>query len=176
MATQRPASEINEVAPTSLSHLVGQRGVVDQVAVALEAAFADGKKMDHCLLVGGPGLGKSQAAKIISSEMATDLHEILAQSITCSADLNALLLSAKDKDVVHLDKAHELDREFQTCLYLAMDQRKITLQARSQAGPQSIPFADFTLLFSTTDEFCLLQPLRDECVSCCGSISTPWMS
>src|SRR4051812_37975093 len=56
MAGQRPSTEINDVAPTSLSHLVGQRGVVDQVAVAIEAAFADGKKMDHCLLVGGPGL------------------------------------------------------------------------------------------------------------------------
>jgi len=112
-------------------------------------------------LVGPPGVGKSQAARIIAAEMAADLHEVLGQSITCAADLNALLLAAKDKDVVHLDEAHELDREFQTSLYMAVDQRRIVLNSRSKTGPQSIPLADFTLLLSTTDEFCLLQPLRD---------------
>jgi Holliday junction DNA helicase RuvB len=149
------------VAPTSLKHLVGQRGVTAQVAVAIEAAFADQRRMDHALLVGPPGCGKSQTARIIASEMAAELHEVLGQSITCAADLNALLLSASDKDVVHLDEAHELDKEFQTSLYMAVDQRRIVLTSRSKTGPQSIPLADFTLLLSTTDEFCLLQPLRD---------------
>lgn len=157
----RPSTEINDVAPTSLKHMVGQRGVMAQIAVATDAAFADAKKFDHALLVGPPGTGKSQTAQIIAAEMATDLHEVLAQSITSAADLNALLLAAKDKDVVHLDEAHELDKEFQTALYLAVDQRKIILNSRSKTGPQSIPLADFTLLLSTTDEFCLLQPLRD---------------
>jgi holliday junction DNA helicase RuvB len=161
MAEHQPSKEINDVAPTSLKHMIGQRGVMAQVAVALDAAFADAKKFDHALLVGPPGVGKSQTARIIAAEVATDLHEVLGQSITCAADLNALLLSAKDKDVVHVDEAHELDKEFQTALYLATDQRRIVLQGRSKSGPQSIPLADFTLLLSTTDEFCLLQPLRD---------------
>jgi Holliday junction DNA helicase RuvB len=161
MAEQRPSNEINDVAPTSLKHMIGQRGVMAQVAVALDAAFADNKKFDSSLLVGPPGCGKSQTARIIAAEMAADLHEVLGQSIGCAADLNALLLSAKDKDVVHVDEAHELDKEFQTALYLAMDQRRIVLQSRSKSGPQSIPLADFTLLLSTTDEYCLLQPLRD---------------
>jgi Holliday junction DNA helicase RuvB len=159
--SEKPSNEINDVSPTSLAHMIGQRGVMAQVAVALDAAFADNKNFDHALLVGPPGVGKSQTARIIAAEVATDLHEVLGQSITCAADLNALLLSAKDRDVVHLDEAHELDRQCQTALYLAMDQRKIVLQGRSKAGPQSIPLADFTLLLSTTDEFCLLQPLRD---------------
>ncbi len=154
-------TEINDVSPTSLKHMVGQRGVMAQVAVAIDAAFADQKKFDHALLVGPPGCGKSQTARIIAAEMATDLHEVLGQSISSAADLNALLLTAKDKDVVHLDEAHELDREFQTSLYMAVDQRRIVLNSRAKSGPQSIPIADFTLLLSTTDEFCLLQPLRD---------------
>jgi Holliday junction DNA helicase RuvB len=159
---QEQPSEINEVAPTSLKHIIGQRSVVAQVAVALEAAFADGKKFDSALLVGGPGLGKSQLAQVIAAEMAAELHEVLGQSIASPADLNSLLLAAKDKDVIHIDEVHELDKTYQTALYLALDQRRITLQGgRTGRGPQSLPLADFTVLLSTTDEYKLLQPLRD---------------
>lgn len=152
--------EMNDVAPTSLSHLVGNALVREQVQVAIEAAFADNRKFDHALLVGGPGLGKSQLARVIGHEMATDFTEVLGQSIASPADLNALLLGAKENSVVHIDEAHELDKSFQTALYLALDKRQIFLQSRAR-GPQSIPIADFSLLLSTTDEFCLLQPLRD---------------
>ncbi len=154
------ANEINDVAPSSLSHIIGQASVKAQVAVALEAAFADNKKMDDCLLVGGPGLGKTQIAMIISAELCTDCHMVLSQAVQSAADLNAVLLQAKEKDVVFLDEAHELPKEQQTALYLALDQRKIVL-AGSGRTPTSIPIANFTLLLATTDEFSLLQPLRD---------------
>jgi holliday junction DNA helicase RuvB len=155
-------SEINDVQPTSLAHLVGQRGVIAQVAVALEAAFADQKKFDHALLVGPPGVGKSQLARVIVAEMAGDFTEVLGQSITTPADLNSLLLAAKPQSVLHVDEAHELQKPFQVALYLALDQRKVVLQGgRARRGPQSIPIADFTVLLSTTDEHALLQPLRD---------------
>ena len=155
-------SDIDDLSPSSLGHIVGQRGVVAQVAVALEAAFADQKKFDHALLVGPPGLGKSQLARVIAAEMAGDFSEVLGQSISSPADLNSLLLSAKEKSVLHVDEAHELEKTFQVALYLALDQKKILLQGgRSGRGPQSIPVADFTVLLSTTDEHSLLQPLRD---------------
>ncbi len=108
------ATEINDVAPSSLSHLIGQRGVIDQVRVAIDAAQMDNKKFDHALLVGPPGMGKSALAAVIAQEMATDFHEVLGQSIKNNADLNVLLLAAKDKDIVHIDECHELAKEFQT--------------------------------------------------------------
>lgn len=152
--------EINDVAPSSLKHIVGQKSVVAQVQVAIEAAFADQKKFDHALLVGGPGLGKTQTAKIIAAEMASECHEAIGQSVAYISDLNALLLAARERDIVFLDECHELDKEFQTALYLALDQRKLFIPG-PKSKPQAIPLADFTLLLSTTDEYSLLQPLRD---------------
>lgn len=155
-----PANEINDVAPSSLNHIVGQASVVAQVTVALEASFADNKKVDHALLVGPPGLGKTQMAHVIAQEKATSLHEILGQSVKAAGDLNAVLLALKDQDVCHIDECHEMKKEFQTSLYRAVENRKLFIQGRS-SRVQSIPLADFTLLLSTTDEYCLLQPLRD---------------
>jgi len=160
MSEHQERQEINDVEPSSLAHLIGQRSVVAQVEVALEAAFADSKKFDHALLVGGPGLGKTQTARIIAAEMASECHDAIGQSIKFISDLNALLLAAKDKDVLHIDECHELDKEFQTALYLALDQRKLYIPG-PKSKPQAIPLADFTLLLSTTDEYSLLQPLRD---------------
>lgn len=148
-----------EPKPSSLNHLVGQRSVIDQVRVAIDAAFQDTTKLDHCLLVGPPGLGKSALAHVIAQEMSVECHELLGQSITTPADLNALLLSAKDRSIVHIDEAHQLGKDYQTALYIALDQRKILLTGGKAI--QSVPLADFTLLLSTTDEYCLLQPLRD---------------
>jgi Holliday junction DNA helicase RuvB len=153
------ANEISDVAPSSLAHIVGQRSVIDQLRVAIDAAFEDGRKLDSCLMVGGPGLGKSALARVISNEMATDFHEVIGQSITSPADLNAFLLTAREKSICHIDEAHELRKDFQTALYLAIDQRKLFMGGGKSI--QSLPIADFTLLLSTTDEFCLLQPLRD---------------
>jgi Holliday junction DNA helicase RuvB len=154
-------NEINDVAPSSIRHLIGQRGVIDQVAVALDAAQMDGKKLEHSLLLGPPGLGKSALAAVLAREMATEFHEVLGQAIASPADLHALLLTAKNRDVVHIDEAHELGKPFQTALYLALDKRKIVLGGSKGNAPQNLPLADFTVLLSTTDEYNLLQPLRD---------------
>jgi Holliday junction DNA helicase RuvB len=88
-------NEINDVAPTSLAHLIGQRSVVEQVRVALDAAQMDGLSFPGSLLVGPPGTGKSQTARIVAAEMAAGFHEVLGQAVQSPADLNALLLGAK---------------------------------------------------------------------------------
>ncbi|MCC9602869.1 AAA family ATPase [Stieleria sp. JC731] len=159
----QPANEVNDVAPSSLSHLIGQRSVIDQVSVALDACQIDNRRFDHAMLVGSPGLGKSQLASVIAKEMATGFHEVLGQTISHASDLNALFLSAQDKDVIHIDEGHLTPISIQTALYLALDKRCIVLNSKNGKAPQTIPLADFTLLLSTTDEYGLLQPLRDRC-------------
>jgi Holliday junction DNA helicase RuvB len=106
-----------------LSHLVGQRHVIRQVEVALDACQQDCKRFDHTMLVGPPGLGKSALATVIAREMASEFHEVLGQSLNSVADLNGLLLAARDKDVVFVDEAHEIKRMYQTALYLALDKQ-----------------------------------------------------
>jgi Holliday junction DNA helicase RuvB len=154
------ATDINDCKPTSLRHLIGQRNVIEQVEVALDAAQQDTKKFDHALMVGPPGLGKSAIANVIAEEMATGFHEVLGQSLNSPAEFNALLLSAGDRDIVFIDETHEMKKDFQTALYLALDKQKLFVRT-GNGKPQGIPIADFTLLLATTDEYCLLQPLRD---------------
>ncbi|MGO9112485.1 MAG: AAA family ATPase, partial [Thermoguttaceae bacterium] len=153
------AYDLNDATPSSFSHIIGQKAVVDQLQVALDASFADFRRLDDCLLVGPPGLGKSQIAHVLACELAVQCHEALGQSIKSAADLNALLLGAGDGEVVFIDEAHELPKTQQTALYLALDKRKILV--RGGGAFSSIPLNEFTLLLGTTDEYCLLQPLRD---------------
>lgn len=161
MSDERP-TDINEARPSSVQHLIGQQSVKEQVLVALDSAQQDNRKFDHALLVGPPGMGKTAAAQIISAEMGTDFLEILGQSLKGISDLNALFLEATDRAVVFIDEAHELDKSLQTALYLALDQRRVLLQgSRKGSTPVAIPIQDFTLLLASTDEYQLLQPLRD---------------
>lgn len=159
MNHERQPTEVGDVQPSSVAHIIGQRSVVEQVMVSIDAAFQDSRRFDHALLVGPPGVGKSALANVIAAEMATGFNEVLGQSIGNVSDLNALLLQAVDKSVLHIDEAHELDKKLQTALYLALDKRKVFISGSKSV--QSIPIADFTLLLSTTDEYQLLQPLRD---------------
>lgn len=159
MDEHRPM-DVNGGAPTSIRHIVGQQSVVNQVSVALDAAFMDGRPMDSALLVGPPGCGKTLVAHVVAQEMASDLHEVLGQTLTGPAELNSVLLQAKDQDIVFVDEAHEIPKPIQTALFLAMDQSKVLLSG-SKGAPSALPIAPFTLLLATTDEYGLLQPLRD---------------
>lgn len=152
-------SDFNSVQPTSLSHLIGNKGVIEQVAVALDAAFQDDRPFDHSLLIGPPGMGKSSLASVISCEMAAPYLEVLGQNLRTAADLNNLLLQAEDKGIVHIDEIHEAPQAIQTALYMAMDKRLIMVRVGSAIT--TLPLNDFTLLLSTTEEHDLLQPLRD---------------
>ena len=152
-------TEVNDVPVLSIGKVVGQDAIVEQVTVALDACQMDGKKFDHSLLVGGPGLGKSMISQIISAEMAVPCQELLGQSVTSISDLNAILLQASDKSIVFIDECHEMRKDFQTALYLALDKQTIFVNGGKNVQP--IPIANFTLLLATTDEYCLLAPLRD---------------
>lgn len=156
------AAELGAAAPSVLEKLIGQRTVVEQIRVGLEAAWADAQRFPHALLVGPPGLGKSSFCSIVAREIGSELREALGQSIVSPSDLNNILLTAEDRDVVLIDEAHELTPEFQTALYRAVEERKLFVSGDGfHEKLRSIPLADFTLLLATTDEFRLLQPLRD---------------
>ena len=71
-----------------------------------------------------------------------------------------LLLSAKDRDIIFIDEIHEMKRDYQTALYLALDKQRIFIKTGNGA-PQGIPVGNFSLLLATTDEYSILQPLRD---------------
>jgi len=151
--------DVQDVKPTSLRHLIGNDHVRQQVQVALDACFEDHVRFPDTLLTGPPGQGKSSLANVIAHELATTLHETLGQSVSGPAELNALLLSAKDGEIIHVDEVHELPTEQQTALFICLDQRKLLVT--NQRGALSIPLANFSLLLSTTDPHKVLQPLRD---------------
>lgn len=153
--------DLSDLRPSSISHIIGQEHVKKVVTVALDYAHQESKKFDHAMMLGSAGLGKTALSQIIAQEMATEFIELLGQSINSVADLNAVLLSAKDRSIVFIDECHELSKSLQTTLYLALDQRKILVHGGNNKAPISIPIADFTLLLATTDEYLLLQPLRD---------------
>lgn len=160
--SQTPHADLQQAAPPTLNHYVGQRAVASQVRVALEAAFADNERFPHALLTGAPGLGKTLLCQIIAREVAADLHEVLGQSLAQPSDLFGLLLQATDRDIVFVDEADELPAQIQTTLYRAVEERKLFLpQSSSGRGPKSIPLADFTLLLASNHEHSLVQPLRD---------------
>lgn len=153
-------NDINSAKPLALRHLLGQRSVVSQVAVALEAAWADNEPYPHSLCVGPAGCGKTATAQVIASEMGGDFHEVLGQTLETPGDLNALLLGAKDMDVVLVDEAALIPNEQQHSLLIAIDQRRLVLSGgKTGRSPHSIPLAKFTLLFCSTDEHKIISPL-----------------
>lgn len=153
--------DVNDARPSALGHLVGMKGIIEQVRVGIDSAFADNQKFPHTLFVSPPGCGKTELCHVIAQEMAVELHYALGVSLTTIADLNGLLLSAKnDKDIIYIDEADDL--KFFVPLYLALDQKKIIVSGGNAGrSPMSVPLADFTLLLSTNHDHALLPALRD---------------
>ena len=144
----------------TINHWTGQQEAINRFRVALEASWNDGRRLPHMLLVGGPGLGKTELAHLAAREMGVTLHERLAQVVSSMAAMNGLLLQSADKEIVFLDEIHELPPNVQTVLYRAMEGSQISLQSRDN-HTMSMPLKDFTIIGATTDEFRLLSPLRD---------------
>ena len=159
----RPMNEVNAVTPSSLKHLesVSQKAMLDLVRVTLDVCFQDGSKFPHASLVGSCGLGKSCLAQTIGTELAVDCKEVTGLSLRSPSDLNSLLLSATDKSIVFIDEADTMPVPTQTQLMVALTSGRLSLS--SGGGVKSLPLADFTLLLATTEEYGLLQPLRDRC-------------
>ncbi|MGI6124317.1 MAG: AAA family ATPase, partial [Acetivibrionales bacterium] len=153
--------DVNDCGPQVIEQYVGQRQVVRRCKIALEASWNEGTRLPHMLMLGSPGLGKTELCHLLAREMGCELHEQLAQNIRLPKDLHAFLLSPKDKDVVLLDEIHELPPVTQTTLYRALENQQIFLSTKQGKKSRPISIANFTVLGATTNPERLLQPLRD---------------
>ena len=152
------ANEINDVQPTSLSHIAcdSNKLIIEQCRVALDAAFADNRRLDHTLMLGPPGTGKSTLASVLAAEMAVPFIECVGDNLKTAADVNNLLLQAEDKAIVHIDEIHAAPRNVMELLYIALDKRQLFVRGKTSIMP--IPLNDFTLIASTTEEADLPAP------------------
>lgn len=149
--------------PSSFDNFLGQEESKRSLSVAVRAARARGEAMDHVLLAGPPGLGKTTLAQILANEMGSRLVTVNATSIRVKGDLAAILLDLNPRDVLFLDEIHSLHPKVEEILYSAMEDYKISVmsgQGQSTAAVV-IPLAPFTLIGATTRSGMLSQSLRD---------------
>lgn len=153
-------NDLRDVQPSSFSHVIGQKHVVEALKIAVEASFNEHKRLDEVLLCGPPGLGKTALVSVVASELAVPFTEVLAQSVTNAAELNNLLMSAAE-GILFLDEIHLLNPVQQHSLLQVLDKRRIFLSGGKTV--QSVPVSDFTLVGATTNPEGLIQPLIDRC-------------
>jgi Holliday junction DNA helicase RuvB len=158
MSDSNEPNDLRDVQPTSFRHIIGQKHVTEALRVAVEASFAERKRLDELAIFGPPGLGKSALISVLANELGVSMIEVLAQSITNTAELNSVLLSATE-GILFLDEIHLLKPVQQHALLQVLDKRRIFLSGGGSV--QSIPVAPFTLAGATTDPDGLIQPLLD---------------
>ena len=147
--------------PRQLDEFVGQEVVREQLAIALAAAKERGEPIDHVLLAGPPGLGKSTLAHIVASEMETRLVTVSGPGLDRKGDLVAILADLGDRDVVFIDEVHRLNRAVEETLYPAMEDGVVDIIMGQGPGARSLrlDLAPFTLIGATTRASLLTKPL-----------------
>jgi Holliday junction DNA helicase RuvB len=145
-----------------LREYVGQRELVERLAIALEAAKLRGDAMEHVLLHGPPGLGKTTIAHVIAAEMGTRAHVTSGPALTKAGDLVGTLTKMEDGDVLFIDEIHRLPAAVEEFIYPAMEDRRIdfTLDSGMNARVVTIALKRFTLIGATTRAGLLTQALR----------------
>ena len=149
--------------PKSLEEYIGQEKAKENLKIAIEAVKARGDSLDHVLLYGPPGLGKTTLSVIIATELGSNIKITSGPAIEKQGDLAALLTNLSDGDVLFIDEIHRLARTVEEILYPAMEDYSLDIIIGKGPAARSIrlPLAKFTLIGATTRAGQLTTPLRD---------------
>ena len=149
--------------PRTLAELIGQKSVVEKISISLEAARRRGEPLEHVLLHGPPGLGKTTLAHIIAREMGVNVQSTSGPALERPGDLMGILSNLEEGDVLFIDEVHRLPRVVEEFLYPAMEEFKINFTVDKGAFAKILPFQlkRFTLIGATTRAGFLTAPLRE---------------
>jgi Holliday junction DNA helicase RuvB len=149
--------------PRSLDEFVGQEGVKEQLAIALAAAKARGEALDHVLLVGPPGLGKTTLAQIVREELGVGIRTVAGPALERKGDMAAILTGLEEKDVLFVDEIHRVNRTIEEILYPALEDFRLDIVVGQgpAARTLTLDLPAFTLVGATTRTGLLTTPLRD---------------
>ena len=160
-----PAEEVLDraIRPKTLQEYVGQQAVREQMDIFLQAACGRGEPLDHTLIFGPPGLGKTTLAHIIAREMGSELKTTSGPVLEKAGDLAAILTNLEDGDVLFVDEIHRLSPVVEEILYPAMEDYQLDIMIGEGPAARSIKLdlPPFTLVGATTRAGLLTAPLRD---------------
>jgi Holliday junction DNA helicase RuvB len=149
--------------PRRLADFVGQERVKEQLSIALTAAKARGEALDHVLLVGPPGLGKTTLAQIVREELGVGLRTVAGPALERKGDIAAILTALEDRDVLFVDEIHRVNRAIEEILYPALEDFRLDIIVGQgpAARTLTLELPPFTLVGATTRSGLLTTPLRD---------------
>jgi len=149
--------------PRSLADFVGQERVKEQLAIALDAAKARGEALDHLLLAGPPGLGKTSLAQIVRRELGVGIRQVAGPALERKGDMAAILTALEPRDVLFVDEIHRLNRAIEEILYPALEDFRLDIVVGQgpAARTLTLDLPPFTLVGATTRTGLLTTPLRD---------------